>query len=516
MSTPFMGWVTDLVMPSWARSLQFRLTLGFTLILGGALLSVSAFAYATTERKIDAFSAEISIARAERLDQVVSKAYTKNDGWEGIQDALEQVSRLYDWRIVIEDQSGLIVGDSHSAFTRSPLLSQVFFQRPLVVGGVQMGNFYIETGEGFVAPPGSRASIIRELTRDTERQADFARDKKTDGQGEAAQISPSQPQTQIAAEPQLSELASSFNRSLLWSGLAAAAAGIGMVTFTTRSALAPVHVLSIAASEVARGDLSQRVDAKPGSELGDLGIAFNNMAGALEDAESERRRLVADIAHELRSPLTNIQGYIEAIKDGVLEADESTIDTIYSQTKHLGALVEDLRLLALVEAGSLRLELTDADISELVSDAAEAFRPRAVDRSIVLEVTVSDGMPGARLDPTRIRQVVSNLIENAITHTPNGGRVVVNVSPTTHAGAAVISVSDTGTGISPEDLPHVFDRFYRVDPSRNRVTGGAGLGLTIVKRLVEVHGGRVDVTSVFGSGTTFTVQIPFAGPESDA
>ena len=496
-------------MPSWARSLQFRLTLGFTLILGGALLSVSAFAYATTERKIDAFSEEISIARAERLDQVVSESYSKNDNWEGVQDALEQASRLYDWRIVIEDQTGHIVGDSHSVFTRSPLLSQVFFQRPLVVGGVQKGNFYIETGKGFVAPPGSRSSIIREL----QRQSEVARDKKTNDQPQTPQIPL---QTEIAAEPQLSELASTFNRSLLWSGLAAAAAGIGMVTFTTRRALAPVHVLSAAASEVAQGDLSQRVDANPGSELGDLGIAFNDMAGALEDAESERRRLVADIAHELRSPLTNIQGYLEAIKDGVLEADESTIETIYSQTKHLSALVEDLRLLALVEAGSLRLELTDADISELVSDAAEAFRPRSADRSIALEVTVSVGMPSARLDPTRIRQVVSNLVENAITHTPDGGCVVVDVSPETPAGAAIISVSDTGTGISPEDLPHVFDRFYRVDPSRNRGTGGAGLGLTIVKRLVEVHGGQVDVSSVFGSETTFTAQIPFAGPRSDA
>jgi signal transduction histidine kinase len=240
------------------------------------------------------------------------------------------------------------------------------------------------------------------------------------------------------------------------------------------------------------------------------------MAGALEDAESERRRLVADIAHELRSPLTNIQGYLEAIRDGVLEADESTVDTIYSQTNHLSSLVEDLRLLALVEAGNLRLELINADISELVRNAAEAFRPRAVDRSIGLEVTVSVGMPGIRLDPTRIRQVVSNLVDNAITHTPDGGSVVVNVSPTTHAVAAIISVSDTGTGISPDDLPHVFDRFYRVDPSRNRGTGGAGLGLTIVKRLVEAHGGQVEVTSVFGSETTFTVHIPFAGPTTDA
>jgi two-component system sensor histidine kinase BaeS len=231
----------------------------------------------------------------------------------------------------------------------------------------------------------------------------------------------------------------------------------------------------------------------------------------LEDAESERLRLVADIAHELRSPLTNIQGYLEAIKDGVLDADERTIDTIYSQTKHLGALVEDLRLLALVEAGSLRLELIEADLSTLVRDATEAFRTRVVDSSVMLNVTTPSDMPGVRMDPTRIRQVVSNLVENAITHTPDGGHVSV-VLESENPGLALITVSDTGTGISQEDLPHVFDRFYRVDPSRNRGTGGAGLGLTIVKRLIEVHGGQIGLTSVPGSGTTFTFEIPLAGP----
>ncbi|MCH8816897.1 MAG: HAMP domain-containing histidine kinase [Chloroflexi bacterium] len=503
-------------MPSWARSLQFRLTLGFTLILAGALLSVSAFAYATTERKIDAFSEEISLARAERLDRVVSDSYRRFDGWGGVQAALEQVSRLYDWRIVIEDEGGLIVGDSHSVFDRNPLLSQYFLRRPVIVGGIQMGTFFIEPGDSFVDPPGDRSAFIVDLERLQIDPIKQSRGRKlapslNEIAGEGVSARPPAPAVALAAEPQLSELAASFNRSLLWSGLAAAAAGIGMVAFTTRRALAPVHHLSVAAARVAEGDLSQRVEASAGSELGDLGLAFNHMADALEDAESERRRLVADIAHELRSPLTNIQGYLEAIKDGVLEPDERTIETIYSQTKHLGALVEDLRLLALVEAGSLRLELTETDLSELVSEATEAFRPRAADRSITLHVTAAEGMPPARLDPTRIRQVVSNLVENAITHTPDGGRVDVKADLAGES-SALITVSDTGAGISPQDLPHVFDRFYRVDPSRDRVTGGAGLGLTIVKRLVEVHGGVINVTSQPGEGTTFTFQIPFAGP----
>lgn len=520
-------------MPRWAHSLQFRLTAGFTLILAGALLSVSAFAYTATERKIDDFSDEVSQARAERLDQVVSDSYQRFDGWDGVQDALEQVSRLYDWRVVIEDETGLIVGDSHSVFDLNPLLSPTFFRRPVVVGGIQMGSFFIEPGKGFVGPPGDSFGFIAELERLSGEKVDIddglrgrqqrlrserlgeSRDDDRDDDSVAGFASPVAPAVSPATEPQLSELASSFNRSLLWSGLFAAAAGIGMVTFTTRRALAPVRQLSAAAAGVAQGDLSQRVDASVGSELGELGLAFNEMAGALEDSESERRRLVADIAHELRSPLTNIQGYLEAIKDGVLDADERTIDTIYSQTKHLGALVEDLRLLALVEAGSLRLELIDADLGALVSDTAEAFRPRAAEQDIQLIFTSQNDLPSTRLDPTRIRQVISNLIENAITHTPNGGRVEVTVERSPAEGDALVTISDTGSGISAEDLPHVFDRFYRVDPSRNRVTGGAGLGLTIVKRLAEVHDGTVRAASEIGVGTSFTVELPFAGPNSD-
>ena len=204
-------------MPRWARSLQFKLTLGFTLILAGALLSVSAFTYATTERKIDAFSDEISVARGERLDHVVSESYNENDSWEGVQDAIVQVSRLYDWRIVIEDEGGLIVGDSHSAFDRNPLVSSFFFRRPVVVGGVQMGNFFIETGDGFVAPPGDRSSFIRELERQQNKLSVDDDDHDDDDDGAlrrpAGNKTAPAPPVELATEPQLSELASSFNRS---------------------------------------------------------------------------------------------------------------------------------------------------------------------------------------------------------------------------------------------------------------------------------------------------------------
>jgi signal transduction histidine kinase len=159
--------------------------------------------------------------------------------------------------------------------------------------------------------------------------------------------------------------------------------------------------------------------------------------------------------------------------------------------------------------------VSPVDLARLVADAADAFRPRADERRVRLDIVPVDGLPLARVDATRIRQVVSNLVENALLHTPEGGTVTVSVGSGS-AGVARVTVHDTGAGIPAEELAHVFDRFYRVDRSRDRATGGAGLGLTIVRRLVEVHGGRVAVASRPGQGTTFTVELPFAGPASDA
>lgn len=506
-------------MPSWAGSLQFRLTAGFALILAAALLSVSAYASAVTQREVAAFADEVTGARAERLDRLVSDSYENAGGWEGVQLALEQVSALYDWRVVIEDEFGDIVGDSHFLFNRMPMRGQRFQQRPVMIAGRRLGTFLIEPDQGHLtlgadsqriqsrlrAPtaPGPAAAPAPELQRIAGPVGADVTDAAVDTVDK------------IAAEPPLSRLAASFNQSLLLAGLAAGAAGIALMVLTTRQALRPVRQLSAAAGGLATGDLSQRVAVTGGGEVGRLGAAFNEMASSLESAEQERRRLVADIAHELRSPLTNIQGYLEAIKDGVLEPDEETIETLYSQTRHLAALVEDLRLLALVEAGSLRLDVSPVDLARLVADAADAFRPRADERGVRLDVVPVDGLPPTRVDATRIRQVVSNLVENALLHTPEGGTVTVSVGGGP-PGVARVTVRDTGAGIPAEELAHVFDRFYRVDRSRDRATGGAGLGLTIVKRLVEVHGGTVAAASRPDEGTTFTVELPFAGPASDA
>jgi signal transduction histidine kinase len=231
------------------------------------------------------------------------------------------------------------------------------------------------------------------------------------------------------------------------------------------------------------------------------------MADALERAELQRRTMTADIAHELRTPLSNVQGYLEAIIDGVVAPDRATVATLHEQTAHLSRLVEDLRLAATAEAGALRLERSAVRLGEIAEDAVDAFRTRAASRGVRMDLNVEQGLPEVMADPTRVHQVVANLLENALRHTPEGGSVAVAVGCSA-PDRLRLEVADTGPGIPPDRLPHIFDQFYRVDPSRSRETGGAGLGLTIVKRLVEAHGGRVWAESEVGRGSRISIELP--------
>jgi signal transduction histidine kinase len=293
--------------------------------------------------------------------------------------------------------------------------------------------------------------------------------------------------------------------------LATLAGGIVLISIMSRQLLTPLQSLSGAARRLGQGDLSQRVSVAGPGEVGELGHTFNTMAANLERAEQQRRNLVADVAHELRTPLSNIQGYLEAIKDGVLEPDAATIDTIYQQGRHLVRLVEDLRLIAQAEAGALRMDRLPYQLEDLLREVMESFRPRAEAKGVNLSLAAVPNLPPVPLDRTRIMQVVGNLVDNAITHTPSGGSVTLSVDASDQF--ATVTVADTGEGIPQEEWHALFQRFYRADPSRDRATGGTGLGLTIAKQLVEAHGGHIRVESQPGTGSRFIFTLPLRGGE---
>jgi len=229
------------------------------------------------------------------------------------------------------------------------------------------------------------------------------------------------------------------------------------------------------------------------------------MAGDLERAEQLQHNMVADIAHELRTPLSNIKGYLEAVRDGVAKADTDTIRSIEEEAALLSRLVDDLQELSLAEAGELKLVCQAEDVSRLIIQAVAAQQPRAIAKGLSLSVEMPPGLPAVSIDSQRISQVLRNLLDNAVAYTADGS---ITVAVRQQDNWVEMSVTDTGEGIPEEDLPNIFERFYRVDKSRTRATGGSGLGLIIAKHLVEAHGGRIEARSEPGQGSRFSFTVP--------
>lgn len=249
----------------------------------------------------------------------------------------------------------------------------------------------------------------------------------------------------------------------------------------------------------------QRVPVTTNDEIGYLAAAFNDLSQRRERVEGQRKAMVSDVAHELRTPLSTIRGWLEAVQDGIATSDQALVDSLLEEALLLQHIVDDLQDLAEADAGQLRVHPEPLRVRDLLDHVATAHQARADTAGVSLTTRV-DGDPELSGDPVRLRQVVGNLVSNALRHTPAGGSVTLSAR---RAGDEVtIEVADTGTGIPPEDLPRVFDRFWRAEKSRNRRTGGSGLGLAIVRRLTEAHGGTVTVAGAVGTGTVFTVRLP--------
>ncbi|WP_369251660.1 sensor histidine kinase [Streptomyces sp. R41] len=248
-----------------------------------------------------------------------------------------------------------------------------------------------------------------------------------------------------------------------------------------------------------------RVPVTTQDETGILAVAFNDLTERRERMEAQRKAMVSDIAHELRTPLTNIRGWLEVTRDGIVDPDPDLLASLHEEAVVLQRVIDDLQDLSAADAGALRLHREEVSADELLEQVAAAHRVGA-DAAGIRLLTSADGTPWLDADPVRMRQALGNLVSNAIRHTPAGGMITLAVRG--HAGQVVFEVADTGTGIAPEDLPSVFDRFWRAEKSRSRRTGGSGLGLAIVRQLVAAHGGTVTVTSEPGAGSVFILRLP--------
>lgn len=305
------------------------------------------------------------------------------------------------------------------------------------------------------------------------------------------------------------------NEALTLAVLAAFTVAVLVSVFISRQVVAPVLEIMAASQNIAEGHYSERIrlsgDALKGEldELGQLALSFNLMADRLEQTETMRRQLIGDVTHELRTPLTVIKGSMEGLIDGVLPAEDATYQLIYREADRLQKLVYDLQELSRVEARAYELHLHPLSVSDLVKVTAARLDRQFEEKGVILETDVSTDLPLVSGDKDRLGQVLLNLVGNAMQYTPPGGSV--QISARQQGSEVHVAVADTGVGISPEHLPHLFTRFFRVDRSRSRAGGGSGIGLTIARHLVEAHDGRIWVESPgLGKGSTFTFSLPLS------
>ena len=318
----------------------------------------------------------------------------------------------------------------------------------------------------------------------------------------------------IPATPELSPRESAYlartNRALLIGAVGAATLAILLGIFFTRRLTSPLRELTSAIQKMSKGDLKQQVQIRSKDEVGELGNAFNTMSSELAKSNQLRKQMTADIAHDLRTPLTVLNGYLEAMQDGVLPANKERFAIMYSEVQQLSALVEDLRILSLADAGELSMNPQTVSPKALLEQSFANFNYQAKKLKVKLTVDTTPNLPQVKVDPQRMEQVLDNLISNAMRYVKKGGKI--NLSSALQGDKIELTVEDDGEGIASNVLPHVFERFYRGDRSRNGSAGESGLGLAIAKSLVEAMGGTITAFSKgTGKGSRFTIELSTTG-----
>ncbi len=478
----------------WGASLWVRLTAAFALVIllgaGGVVTLVSL----VTARQFEVYVTHDSARWAHWLAPQLAAYYASNGSWQGVDrlitgaggmpmmmgmspTEMEEMHRqMMDdmpmmgsdvdmWtgmslRVIVADANGQVLVDTADDLTNSTLATSILEQAvPIMVADRTVG--YV-----LVSPLASANT----------------------------------PETLFLE---------SVTRAVLLVALGMSVLSLGIAAFIARQITAPLRRLAAAAYRVAKGDLSVRVPVSGEDDLARVSVAFNRMAVALEEQQRLRRRLMNDIAHELRTPLSVIQAQAEALIDGVFPPTPENIRPIHEQVLLLRRLVDDLRELALAEAGELKMTQEPLDLARIVRHAVEGMRSTAEQKNIRL-VTEIEGAPlEVQGDAQRLEQVLLNLLSNAVRHTPPGGTITVRAWR--KENRVYVQVRDTGPGIPPHQIPHVFERFWRGDQSRSRETGGTGLGLAIARKWVEAHGGRIWAESPPGEGAIFTFMIPAQG-----
>ena len=453
--------------------MRLRIFLAFALVVLVSILSVVTLVRLTTQREVTTFMFRGGMTGSTELVEALEAYYQENQSWQGA-DALlgapgshgrgqgagqQGMAGMMNQRLRLAGADGSLVYDTGDTQASGKLSEQQLDQAIVLKNGLAT--------VGYLLPESNMAFQAGDQTMLVER----------------------------------------LNNAAWVAALIASGVSLLLAMLLAYTVLRPVRDLTRAAQTLASGQLSHRVKVSGDDELASLGKAFNQMAESLQQAEQSRRDMTADIAHELRTPLAVQRAHLEAIQDGIYSLTPESLEPVLQQNHTLARLVEDLRTLALADSGQLTLNRAPNDLAELVGHVVERFKPQASSRQVELHLDpVQASLPRVSFDPVRIEQVITNLVTNALRYTPENGKIRLCLS--NQPGQVHLQVHDDGPGISPQDLPHIFERFYRAGHSRSREEGGTGIGLAIARQLAEAHGGTLTASNHPKGGAEFTLSLP--------
>jgi signal transduction histidine kinase len=480
-------------------SLIFKFLGAFLLVIAISTLLITLLISRSTEKAFTLYTTKNGKLIAEQLAPQFANYYQTNNGWQGIDEYLENSTLFPDLDIDL-GRFGRMMGQSHGNSSTAGGNSNQDANQRLILADANGLVIY-----------DSQSTAVNQTLKEADLQ-----------EGEPILVDQMQIGTLIITNNAFfntnspaGQFLSSVKNAIVKSAILAAILSLLIGTLFFVQITSPLRKLTKATDSIANGNLSQNVDIHSQDEIGRLAQSINTMSLNLQNAQKSREHLMADVAHELRTPLAAIQATIEGIQDGIFPADDEQINAIYSQTTVLNRLIEDLRLLTLAEAGQLKLEKQPHQLNLILQQISESYQAQAKQHAISLEVDLAKDLPEVDIDSDRFTQIITNLLSNSFRYTPLNGKVILQTRYDANLHQVQTSITDTGSGIDPASLSNVFDRFYRGDKSRTRSSGGSGLGLAIAKQLVESHGGNITVVSPAfpdqtksGPGTRFTISLP--------
>ena len=453
------------------NSLVFKITVSFSVVLVGTLLSLGVYLQHVAKIESDNIQNEYNQLKVERIQRLIDSITTNQPvNLRDVQRRLMDYSKISGANIKLYDENNIEVFDTSKGLNiNNNKRNPVFKVIPTSLGGM-----VVEVNQP------NLVSI------------------------QAISASDTQEDQLIQTDPPISNIVNQIVKSIAIIGILSIMTSILIIWIISRRTLNPITNIVNTSKYLSKGDFTKRVDQSGSGELSEIVTAFNYMASELQKLDEQRKIMIADIAHELRTPMTNLKGYIEGWSDGIIKPDNETLQILDYQVNTLSKIIDDLSTLSLAESGMLNLNISEFDLNNKIFEIINNFKLRSKSKNINITNNIPSDIT-INYDAQRFTQIITNILNNSILATDDGGEI--SFSTSIRKKQLILEISDNGIGIPKKELPYIFDRFYRADKSRNRQSGGSGLGLSIVKYLIESHNGTIEINSELTKGTQVLIFI---------